>query len=224
MYNDFTYEVEKLTKHAAALSSSDEKRKNIVGVFLCALSVIIVCVIALNFNLHILIPFSMFLMGGWGMVSESLPVDPNLKLLEVDIKEKIQNLDNRLLEFEKLKKNYAEYWLSMNGWRFEKEVAKLYSAHGYSTVVTRGSDDGGIDIFLTKNGARFGVQCKNHSKPVAQAVIRELAGAMLHEGLDGGVVVVSSGYTKRAKEFAENKNIRLLDINDVLKMHAATLA
>lgn len=148
---------------------------------------------------------------------------PELKLQESIIREKTQYLNNQLLAFEELKKKHAQYWLSMNGWQFEKEVAKLYEAHGYRTVVTKGSDDGGIDIFLTKNDTRIGVQCKNYHKPVTPAVIRELAGAMMHENLDGGIVIASSGYTKRAKEFAENKPITLLDINDVLQMHGNSL-
>ena len=87
----------------------------------------------------------------------------------------------------------------------------------------KGSGDGGIDIFLEKAGRRYGVQCKNHHKAIGPAAIRDLYGAMSHEGLDAGIFIASSGYTKGAKEFARNKAITLLDINNVLRMHAATL-
>lgn len=222
-HNGFTQEVEGLIKEARGLSKLEERYKTIASLILCAFLVAIACAVLIYLNLGFLFTFSFLLIGLWGMISEALPDSAELKLRESTIKEKIDYLESELLKFEQLKKNFAEYWLSMNGWQFEKEVAKLYEAHGYNAVVTKGSDDGGIDIFLTKDGARYGVQCKNYRKPVAQVVIRELAGAMMHENLDGGIVIASSGYTKRAKEFASNKPIKLMDINDVLRMHGSVL-
>ena len=106
-----------------------------------------------------------------------------------------------------------------------KEKSRNYIEHVVMMQwLQKAADDGGIDILLTKNGARFGVQCKNWHKPVAQSIVRELAGAILHANLDGGIVIASSGYTKRAKEFVESEaiNIKLLDMNDVLRMHGAS--
>lgn len=230
-HNDFAYEVEKLTKRAAELSEQDEKAKGIAGLAIGSVPCLIIFIMLLSnadmgfigavyTTLFISIP----ILGVCYGISANLPASNEVKVLESSVKEQTEYLDSQLVEFEQLKKNYAEYWLSMNGWQFEKEVAKLYQAHGYDAVVTKGSDDGGIDIFLTKNGERLGVQCKNYRKPAAQVVVRELAGAMMHEQLDGGIVIASSGYTKRAKEFAENKPIKLLDINDVLRMHGNVLA
>ena len=228
-YNDSARELEQLTKIAAKRQSDDEKSRTsislIIGVALCVAAWGLILSYMGKDGYVLALVISLPILGlCYGVLSQSLPVSSELRLLESSIKEKTEHLNSELLVFDNLKKRQAQYWLSMDGWQFEKEIAKLYEAHGYHAVVTKGSDDGGIDIFLAKNGTRLGVQCKNHSKPVAQAVIRELAGAMLHENLDGGIVIASSGYTKRAKEFVENKPIKLLDIHDVLRMHAGALS
>lgn len=228
-HNNSASEVEKMTKEARELSELEGKSKAVAGLVIGSIPCLIIFMLlssgqtgftgALFSTIFISIPILGICYG----ISQNLPPSNDLKRLESDIRERTKRLDNELIAFEELKKKHAQYWLSMDGWQFEREVAKLYEAHGYHAIVTKGSDDGGIDIFLTKDGVRLGVQCKNYHKPVAQAVIRELAGAMMHENLDGGIVIASSGYTKRAKEFAENKSIKLLDINDVLRMHAAAL-
>lgn len=229
-HNNAVREVEELTKEAREQSKLDESNKAIVGLVVGSIPCVVIFIFLASGQmgfvgaLFSIIFISIPILGVSYGVSQNLPANSDLKVLESDIESRTEYLNNELLNFEELKKKYAQYWLSMNGWQFEKEVAKLYEAHGYEAVVTKGSDDGGIDIFLTKDGVKLGVQCKNYHKPAAQVVIRELAGAMLHENLDGGIVIASSGYTKRAKEFAENKPIELLNINDVLRMHADTLA
>lgn len=234
-HNQAAEELEMLTKKGSQLSAEIEKRNNTGAMILGLLLAAPVFFLVLNagennfylalFNtvFPALLTFGVGYGIAFGIAEFISKNNPELKSQESIIRKKTQCLDKQLLTFEGLKKKHAQYWLSMDGWRFEREVAKLYAAHGYDAVVTKGSDDGGIDIFLTRNNTRLGVQCKNYHKPVAQAVIRELAGAMMHENLDGGIVIASSGYTKRAKEFAENKPIKLLDINDVLRMHAKTL-
>lgn len=228
-HNEAVREVEQLKANASELQAAEERSTTIVGLMIGALLCIPVFWLYISYlskdDTTLALVFSAFfsipILGtSYGLFSQYLPSSSELKSQEAIIKDKLQYLDKRLLAFEELKKKHAQYWLSMDGWQFEKEIAKLYESQGYDAVVTKGSDDGGIDIFLIKNGTRLGVQCKNYHKPVAQAVIRELAGAMLHENLDGGIVIASSGYTKRAKEFAENKPIKLLDINDILRMHA----
>ena len=144
--------------------------------------------------------------------------NPELESLELAIQEKVAYLDENLRIIKEIEKRHQTYWLNLNGWQFEKEIANKYEDYGYDAIVTKGSGDGGIDIFLEKDGLRYGVQCKNHRAPVGPSAVRDLFGAMAHEKLDGGVFIASTGYTKGAIEFARNKPIQLLDINDVLKM------
>ena len=108
--------------------------------------------------------------------------------------------------------------MSLDGWTFEVEVAALYSAAGYQARVTRGSNDGGVDIVLEKNGRKTVVQCKRYSSACAPAVIRELYGTMLHEGADEAIVVCTGGFSNAAFAFANGKPIQLVGIEDILKM------
>lgn len=228
-HNENVRELENLTREAHNCSEQDDKYRAVIGLFIGAIPCVIIFMFIANGEagfwgaLFAMLFISIPILGPIYGISQNLPPSDNLRSIEADIKSRTEYLDGQLVVFDGLKKKHAQYWLGMDGWQFEREVAKLYEAHGYNAVVTKGSDDGGIDIFLTKNGTRFGVQCKNYHKPVAQAVIRELAGAMMHENLDGGIVIASSGYTKRAKEFASNKPIKLMDINDVLRMHGSVL-
>jgi restriction endonuclease family protein len=234
-HNSVVNEVEQLVKEESKLRSEAEKTSKrvsiIVGLSLAGMSYYyflthswqdeIVGLITLSIPAFVIFSFA------YAIVNEILDSSINnrydLRELEQAIKEKQAYLDGELRKFKELEKKYAEYWLDLSGHQFEKEVAKLYEAHGYDVQVTKGSGDGGIDIFLEKAGRRYGVQCKNHHKAIGPAAIRDLYGAMSHEGLDAGIFIASSGYTKGAKEFARNKAITLLDINNVLRMHAATL-
>lgn len=227
-YNSQVKETGQITKTAIECQAEDEKNRTVIGLVVGVGLCIIMWILILSYigedGYVIALMLSLPTLGiCYGMLSNSLPVSPELKLLEATIEEKKKYLDNELLVFEEQKKKQARYWLSMSGYQFEKEIAKLYTAYNYNAQVTKGSGDGGIDIFLEKDGRRYGVQCKNHHRAIGPAAIRDLYGAMSHEGLDEGIFIASSGYTKGAKEFAHNKSMRLLDINDVLRMHAATI-
>lgn len=236
-HNSIVREVEKLANEGYRLQSEAEKQNNITATILGLIPAgVFYFYFLINFwqdeifigMITLLFPAFPIYGIAYGVVNAILESTTNnshdLKDLERSIEEKKIYLDNELQMFEELKKKQAEHWLSMSGHQFEKGVARLYEAYGYDVQLTKGSGDGGIDIFLENDGQRYGVQCKNHHGAIGPAAIRDLYGAMSHEGLDGGIFIASSGYTKGAKEFADNKAIRLLDINDVLRMHAATLA
>lgn len=235
-HNSVVNEVEQLAKEESKLRSEAEKTSNmvsiVVGLSLVGMfyyyflthywqDAIFVGLIALSYLAFMIFLFAYFIVNA--IFDSSINSRHDLRKLEQAIKEKKAYLDGELRKFKELEKKYAKYWLNLSGYQFEKEVAKLYETRGYGVQVTKGSGDGGIDIFLEKAGRRYGVQCKNHHKAIGPAAIRDLYGAMSHEGLDAGIFIASSGYTKGAKEFARNKAIALLDINNVLRMHAATL-
>lgn len=118
-------------------------------------------------------------------------------------------------------RNEITFWIKMSGHEFEKNIANLYNSLGYIVQRTRGSGDGGIDLYLEKDSIRYVVQCKNHKSPVGPAPIRDLYGAMHHEKISRGIFIASNGYTVGAKEFAKGK-IELLDIKDIVYMHKST--
>jgi HJR/Mrr/RecB family endonuclease len=137
------------------------------------------------------------------------------------------DLEKRLRDFKKIEdrlaairlREHMSYWLNLSGWQFEKEVSNLYKKQGFNSLVTKGSGDGGVDIVLNKDGVKTLVQCKNHNKAIGPASIRDLFGAMTHEGVSSGIFISSTGYTKGAREFSLGKSIALLDIHDIIRMH-----
>jgi len=116
-------------------------------------------------------------------------------------------------------KSLSEYWYSRTGWEFEGEFEILLNNQGFITNKTRGSSDGGIDIFAVKNDITYAVQCKAHKNPVGPAIVRELYGSMNHNNIKNGILVNLGGFTKGVFEFSKDKSIILLDIDDVIKLH-----
>jgi hypothetical protein len=223
-HNASVMETKKLSSRMNQLSLDQERRRDVLfGVLFvisCGILFIYMLGVAENFWMAIvslLVPSGFIGAISYGL-SRLLPKDPEINELENEVNRRVELLRTELDAFLSLKKRQSEYWLNMTGHQFEKEVSLLYKAKGYDVQLTKGSGDGGIDIFIEMDGLRYGVQCKNYHGAVGPAAVRELYGTIQHEGLDGGIFIASSGYTKGAREFAGGKPIRLLDINDVLQM------
>ncbi len=122
-------------------------------------------------------------------------------------------------EEEDRKKQKEEYWFSMNGHAFEHELARILRTLGWWTEVTPGSDDKGIDIFVQRDGRRAGVQCKAHRNPIGPAAVRELHGAAMASGCDYAILVALGGVTSGARSFAEQQEIEVWTVSDVIRLH-----
>lgn len=99
-------------------------------------------------------------------------------------------------------------------WReFELLVGEAYRLQGYRVDETGGGGpDGGVDLVLTKGSEKFFVQCKQwKAYKVGVATVRELYGVMAARGGTGGFVITSGRFTTDAKDFAEGRNIELVD-------------
>jgi restriction system protein len=82
--------------------------------------------------------------------------------------------------------------------RLEKVVADVYKDLGYHSIATASSGDDGIDVILTKDGRRIGVQVKQYKNKVQVEKLRSLAGALLLNGMTSGIFVTTSDYTTGA--------------------------
>jgi HJR/Mrr/RecB family endonuclease len=110
------------------------------------------------------------------------------------------------------------YWQCLDGYEFERATAEVLRKHQFTTMVTPGSGDGGIDIEVTRNGLRGVVQCKAHVACVGPHVVRDLYGVIHHSGADFGIVVSRGGFTQGAVDFTRNKPILFVDISDLIAM------
>ena len=160
------------------------------------------------------------------------PPNAYIKYIDYDLKQKewqnewqkkederIQE-ENRRLEEEKrrIERKKQKYWSTINPYEFEREIAELFKKHGFKTNVTKGSDDGGIDIILTKLKKKSIVQCKRYQEKVGPSTIRDLYGAMVSGKYHSGYVVCTGGFSKKANEFSKDKNIVLIGLSRILKM------
>jgi hypothetical protein len=110
---------------------------------------------------------------------------------------------------EEIKKLKREFWLALNGYEFEREVAHVFERMGYKARVTPKSGDGGIDIILEKDACRFAVQCKHHSKPVGPSPVRELMGVVASQRFDGGIFVSLNGFSQTVYDEVSNSSIHI---------------
>lgn len=111
----------------------------------------------------------------------------------------------------------------MSWQQFEQLIGEAFRQKGYKVTETGGKGaDGGIDLILHKNGEKYLVQCKHwRALKVGVPVVREFFGAMAAEGAVGGYIVTSGHFTAEAKQFAQGRNIELVDGN-ALKSLLAT--
>ncbi len=102
---------------------------------------------------------------------------------------------------------------SMTWRQFESLVGESFQRQGFTVTELGGSRaDGGVDLVLSKDGERFLVQCKHwRARRVSVTVLRELYGVMAAQGAAGGYVVTAGQFTRDAREFAEGRNIELID-------------
>ena len=100
---------------------------------------------------------------------------------------------------------------------FEMLVGEAFRLRGFQVLETGGGGaDGGIDLVLSKptqNGReKYLVQCKQwRAWKVGVDVVRELYGVMAARGAAGGFVVTSGRFTAEATQFAEGRNLTLID-------------
>ena len=107
-------------------------------------------------------------------------------------------------------------------WKRVEQLAGIY----FRTLKFRVDEappgpDGGVDLRLYAQGAKSPgvlVQCKAwRTWTVKVDKIRELFGVMSHEGVNEGIFLTTSTFTRDAVEFARGKNIALIDGADLLR-------
>ena len=111
-----------------------------------------------------------------------------------------------------------QYWISMDGIGFERELGNLFRTMGYGVERTPTSGDQGVDLVLRKNGVTTVVQCKAHQNGVGPAVARELFGSMVAFRAKAAILACTGGFTRGVYEFVEGKPIRLLHASAIARM------
>jgi hypothetical protein len=105
---------------------------------------------------------------------------------------------------EQQKRTLSEYWLSLSGLEFEQQCAKVFRALGFAAHTTSGTNDGGLDIILEKDGRRGAAQCKAWSAPSGVKHLREFYGALHAQSMTFGYFISRGGFTPRARLLLPN--------------------
>ena len=103
---------------------------------------------------------------------------------------------------------------------FELLIAEAFRRQGYQVNENGGGGaDGGIDLYIYRDGERVLVQCKRWKVyKVGVDKVRELYGVMTAEGANRAILVTSGVYTDEAKKFASGKPLELIDGSQLSQM------
>ena len=107
---------------------------------------------------------------------------------------------------------------------FEHFVGKLLSKWGYDYEVTSRTRDGGIDIRASNDepiaGMTLVVQCKYYSpgNNVGISAVRELYGVVHDTRANKGILVTTSDFSCDARSFALDKQIELINGDDLRRL------
>ena len=116
----------------------------------------------------------------------------------------------------RLARQQAEYWRSLSGAAFERELGKLFSLMGYTVIHTPGTADGGVDLILRNGGNVTVVQCKAHNKKISISVARELVASMMDFQADDAIIACLEGVTKPVTDYIRTKRITVMTLNDII--------
>lgn len=100
---------------------------------------------------------------------------------------------------------------NMPGHQFEHYVAALLKHRGFDTQVTKGSGDFGVDIIARRADLTYAVQTKRYSGGVPRNAVSDAVAEKGHYGCNAAMVVTSSRFTERAREFATSTGCMLVD-------------
>ena len=95
-------------------------------------------------------------------------------------------------------------------------MGENFKSLGYKVEYTKASGDQGIDLILTKNNQKTGVQAKCYSQKVSNSAVQEAVAGKSYYHLDRVIVITNNYFTQGAKELASSNNVILWD-RDVLK-------
>jgi len=105
---------------------------------------------------------------------------------------------------------------------FEHLIANLLVRMGLETQLTKASHDGGVDIVaLDKRpilGGKIIIQAKRYKRTVPVSCVRDLYGAMQHEGASKAILVTTSKLGADAWQFAEGKPLQLIEGQQLLEL------
>ena len=149
-------------------------------------------------------------------------------LIVTGIHEGSGKINRSVNAYNKAVKEYSDYqqrlkedfWYSLSGLAFENEMIRLFNERGFKAFKTKRTGDEGVDIIIENEDQTVTVvQCKAQKNPVGSNVVSDLYGTMVSMQARDGILINLSGFTKEVYAFIRGKNIKLMNVNDLIKLH-----
>lgn len=146
----------------------------------------------------------------------------NKIVIPTEIKNDVEIVNKSLLD--KVAKN-PDILYSIQPREFEEMVCELFERKGYKVKLTKQTHDGGKDIIILNDSMLgdliFYAECKRFSKnrPVDVSLVRELYGVVEADRATAGIMVTTSYYSEKAKEYRNKIKTRmqLIDYVELLR-------
>jgi hypothetical protein len=117
--------------------------------------------------------------------------------------------------------------LTLSPQEFELIVLALLGVMGYPGTITPLSHDQGADATIHGDGefgrGKFLVDARRYRSIVDLSAIHALYGVLAASDADGALLVTTSWFARAGKEFAEGKNIHLIEGNELVRLLAENL-
>lgn len=109
----------------------------------------------------------------------------------------------------------------MDGHAFEYYCADVLKYNGFQNIeVTKGSGDQGLDVLATKDGIKYGIQCKCYSSDIGNKAVQEAFSGKTFYNCHVAVVLTNRYFTQSAKELAHKNGVLLWDRDKLNNMIA----
>ena len=117
-----------------------------------------------------------------------------------------------------LKASIPNRFSDMDPYDFEKFIGHLFKKKGYIVLETKGSNDFGADLIVTKD-KKYVIQVKRYGKDNKVGVpdVNQILGAKEYYDSDKTMIVSTSSYTKSAKKLCEKTGVKYWGWQTLLK-------
>ena len=137
------------------------------------------------------------------------------------VKEQIKKLDLSLLGNRTTNQSQTtiEDIDQMDGLEFEKFLAELYKALGYFAELTPHTDYG-IDVIITKNNIRSGIQakCYGEGRTVGVEAVNEVCGGAGVHDLQKKIIITNRYFTRQALFAAQFHSIEMINRDGLMRL------
>jgi len=115
---------------------------------------------------------------------------------------------NKIFDLKTITTTFSE-----DPYKFEEYCANLYEKMNYKVAITPKTNDGGFDLYMTKDGQSFIAECKCYSidNKIGRPYIQKIVGANQEVKASKMVFITTSDFTQEAVAYAQKVGVELIN-------------